>query len=227
MPEGLEFIEAAPESVAARLDAGSVHLWRMAYEPSQGRAPLRELLGTYLGKAAAGVALAEGKHGKPELADAVSGRRTGSVPALEFNWSHSGSYALVALSGGPALGVDVERLGRKLPAIELARRYFDPAEAKVLASLPLAVRERAFMGLWCAKEAVLKSAGEGLSFGLARLAFEWRGDMEWKLVRVDPALGNTDEWQLLGFDAALGYRGALAWRGRGQRIVAFRSPSAI
>jgi 4'-phosphopantetheinyl transferase len=224
MPEGLKFIEAVPESAAARLDAGSIHLWRIAYQPTQRRAPLRGLLGTYLGRAAAGVVLAEGAHGKPELADTVAGGQSGSGRALEFNWSHSGAYALVALSSGPALGVDVERLGRKLPALELARRYFDPAEAKVLASLPPSVRGHAFMGLWCAKEAVLKSAGEGLSFGLARLAFEWHGNMEWKLVRVDPALGSPDEWQLLGFEAAPGYRGALAWRGRGQRIAAFRSP---
>jgi 4'-phosphopantetheinyl transferase len=224
MPVGLVFVEAAPEAAAARLDAGSIHLWRLAYQPTQRRAPLRGLLGTYLGRVAAGVVLTEGAHGKPELADTDPGRRAGSGRALEFNWSHSGAYALVALSSGPALGVDVERLGRKLPALELARRYFDPAEAKVLASLPPSVRGHAFMGLWCAKEAVLKSAGEGLSFGLARLAFEWRGDMEWKLVRIDPALGSPDEWQLLGFEAAPGYRGALAWRGRGQRIAAFRSP---
>lgn len=224
MPEGLEFVEEAPESAAARLDAGSIHLWRMSYEPSQGRAPLHELLGAYLGKPAAGVVLAEGTRGKPKLADAIAAH-AGSGRALEFNWTHSGGYALVALSGGPELGVDVERLDKKLRATEVARRYFDPAEAKVLASLAPPVRERAFIGLWCAKEAVLKAAGEGLSFGLARLAFDWRGDMEWKLVRVDPALGGSDEWQLIGFDAAPGYRGALAWRGPGQRIAAFRSPS--
>jgi 4'-phosphopantetheinyl transferase len=224
MPVGLVFVEAERLSAAARLDAGSIHLWRLAYQPTQRRAPLRGLLGTYLGRVAAAVVLNEGAHGKPELADTDPGRRAGSGRALEFNWSHSGAYALVALSSGPALGVDVERLGRKLPALELARRYFDPAEAKVLASLPPSVRGHAFMGLWCAKEAVLKSAGEGLSFGLARLAFEWHGNMEWKLVRVDPALGSPDEWQLLGFEAAPGYRGALAWRGRGQRIAAFRSP---
>ncbi len=224
MPHGMKFIEAAPESAAARLDTGAIHLWRVPYEPSQGRAPLRKLLGAYLGSPAAGVVLAEGARGKPKISDAVSGR--GIAPALEFNWSHSGGYALAALSAGPALGVDVERLGKRLRAIELARRYFDPAEAEVLASLAPADRERAFMGLWCAKEAVLKAAGEGLSFGLARLAFAWHGDMEWRLARVDPVLGGADEWQLMGFDAAPGYRGALAWRGPRQKIAAFRPPDA-
>lgn len=224
MPEELKFVEAAPESAAQGLDAGSIHLWRIPYEPSQRREPLRRLLGGYLGIPANGVVLAEGARGKPELAGAVAA--CGSARRLEFNWSHSGGYALVALSGGPALGVDVERLGKKLRAAELARRYFDPAEAEVLASLASPARERAFLGLWCAKEAVLKAAGEGLSFGLARLVFAWRGDMEWKLLRADAALGGSNEWQLLGFDAAPGYRGALAWRGASLRITAFRPRSS-
>lgn len=224
MPEELEFIEAAPEAAAARLDAGSIHLWRIRHEPSQRRAPLLELLGAYLGKPAAEVVLAEGARGKPKLSDAIGGA-PGAGSLLEFNWSHSGGYALVGISGGTALGVDVERLGKKLRAIELARRYFDPAETEVLASLAPPARERAFLGLWCAKEAVLKAVGEGLSFGLARLAFSWQGDMEWKLVRTDPALGGPDEWQHVGFDAAPGYRGALAWRGPGQQLAAFRTPS--
>lgn len=223
MVRELTFIEALPESAATGLAADSIHLWRFPYEPSRGRAPLRALLGAYLGASPAGVVLTEGARGKPRIAAGAGHAATGR--ALEFNWSHSGGYALVALSGGPALGVDVERLGKQLRAVEIARRYFDPAEAEVLASLAPAARERAFLGLWCAKEAVLKAVGEGLSFGLARLVFAWHGDMEWKLARVDPALGSSDEWRLVGFDAALGYRGALAWRGPGQRIAAFQPPA--
>lgn len=225
MPERLEFIEAVPESAAQRLDAGSIHLWRIPYEPSLRRGPLRELLAAYMGKPVTGVRFVEGSRGKPQLAIAGAGHAGRGQP-LEFNWSHSGGYALVAISSRLPLGVDVERLGKKLRAIELACRYFDPAEAEALASLGPPARERAFVGLWCAKEAVLKAVGEGLSFGLARLVFAWCGDMEWKLVRADSALGGPDEWQLIGFDAAKGYRGALAWRGTNRNIVAFRPPGA-
>ncbi|MGH8216473.1 MAG: 4'-phosphopantetheinyl transferase family protein [Rhodanobacteraceae bacterium] len=220
----LTFADAVPAAVAGQLDDGSVHLWRMRYAPSQGRAPLLELLGAYLGKPASDVVLMSGAHGKPRVAGPQM-QRDGSHP-LEFNWSHSGDNALVALSRGRALGVDIERFGRPVRALELARRFFDPAEGDALQSLAISARDRAFIGLWCAKEAVLKAAGEGLSFGLARLVFAPHQGTGWKLVRMDPALGDRDEWQIVGFDAASGYRGALAWRGPASRVFTFQSRPA-
>lgn len=215
----LTFADADPAAAAGQLDQGSIHLWRMPYASSQGRAPLLELLGAYIGKPASEVVLERDAHGKPRLAG--GGRRP-----LEFNWSHSGDYALAALSAGLPLGVDIERTDKKLRALALARRYFHPEESDVIAALPPPERERAFIGLWCAKEAVLKAAGEGLSFGLARLAFQWRSAMAWDLGHLDPALGRRQDWRLQGFDAAPGYRGALAWRGPACTIAAFRKPDA-
>lgn len=216
MGHELSFVETHPATAATQLDAGSIHLWRIPYASSQGRAPLLALLGVYLGKPASEVALAQSAHGKPQLADADSARRLG------FNWSHSGDYALVALSRDVALGVDIERLNKNIRAVDVARRFFDPAEADVLASMPSPARNHAFIGLWCSKEAVLKAVGKGLSFGLARIAFEWRAGMDWDLAHVDPALGDTDNWHLMGFGAASGYRGALAWRGAARTILAFQ-----
>ena len=220
MSLGLEFSEAGPEAAAAQMDAASIHLWRIPYARSRGRAPLLALLGAYLHKPASDVSIAEDVHGKPHLLGA--GSADASEPSLEFNWSHSGDFALIALSRGQALGVDIERLDKSMRAVEIARRFFDPAEADVLASLALPARDPAFIGLWCAKEAILKAVGEGLSFGLARFAFEWHARMDWSLARVDPALGRKADWQLMGFEAAPGYRGALAWRGSMRRIVTFR-----
>lgn len=220
MSQGLEFVETNADIAAAQLDGASIHLWRLPHTPSLGRAPLLALLGAYLGKPASDVALALDTHGKPQLADRDRGGTDGQ--RLEFNWSHSGDYALVALARGLALGVDIELLDKNLRSIEIARRFFDPAEADVIATLAPPARKRAFIGLWCAKEAVLKAAGEGLSFGLARLAFDQRTAMDWGLTRIDPALGDKDDWQLAGFEAAPGYRGALAWRGARRRIAAFR-----
>jgi 4'-phosphopantetheinyl transferase len=220
MSPGLEFVETHAEVAAARLDDASIHLWRLPYASSQARAPLLALLGAYLGKPASDVALVQDTHGKPQLGDGDGGGTDGQQ--LEFNWSHSGDCALVALARGLALGVDIELVDRDLRSVEIAQRFFDPAEAEVIASLAPSARKRAFIGLWCAKEAVLKAAGEGLSFGLARLAFDRRTPMDWSLARVDPALGRRDDWRLAGFEAAPGYRGALAWRGARRRIAAFR-----
>lgn len=220
-----KFVEADPRHTALRLAADAVHVWRIPYTPSQRRAPLLALLATYLGISASQVVLDQNAKGKPHLQPAAAcsdhAQRHPAGGTLSFNWSHSGDYALIALARDGALGVDIERLGKKLRALEVARRFFDPAEAATLAALDPAARDQAFIGLWCAKEAVLKAVGEGLSFGLARLAFQRRGAFDWELARVDPALGDIGDWQFRGFAAAPGYHGALAWRGGVREIQTF------
>lgn len=214
----MEFVKAAPDTAATRLESDSIHLWRVPYAFLRGRAPLLALLAAYLGTSTSAVVLDETERGKPHIAHAVTSRE--DAHRLEFNWSHSGDYALIALAHDCSVGVDIERLGKNLRSLEIARRFFDPAEAEALALLDPTARDHAFMGLWCAKEAVLKAVGEGLSFGLARLAFTRLEGADWTLARVDPALGRIMDWQLSAFDAAPGYRGALAWRGRRREIVA-------
>lgn len=214
------FVEADPQAAGGCFDAESIHLWRIPYLPSRGRTPLLDLLGAYLGKPADEVRLEQEPRGKPRLAGA-SGNPP-SAPRLEFNWSHSGEYALVALARGLPLGVDIEHLGKHPRALEIARRFFHPDEADTLASLDAQTCKRAFISLWCAKEAVLKAAGEGLSFGLARLVFGCDAGCDWQMVRADPELGAVAVWQLAAFRAAPDYRGALAWRGGARRIVTFR-----
>ena len=87
---------------------------------------------------------------------------------------------------------------------------YTPAEAAALAAMPDALREAAFVRLWCAKEAVLKAHGQGLSFGLHRLEFAERGDAL-ALVDCDAALGQPQDWSLHAFEPAPGYLATLAW----------------
>lgn len=221
MSLNLEFVRAVPAAVAPLLDECSIHLWRIPYAPSQRRAPLVALLAGYLGIAESAVTLDEDPRGKPYLAHSAQSA-SGGV-ALEFNWSHSGDYALVALSRHGEVGVDIEQLGKNLRALEIAHRFFDAGEADALSVLDPDTRDHAFIGLWCAKEAVLKAAGEGLSFGLSRLAFVHIGGPDWELARTDPALGEARDWRVSGFDPVPDYRGSLAWRGSNhRRILAFQ-----
>ena len=220
MASNLTFSADSPRAAAARLDADVIHVWRIPYVLSQGRAPLLALLAAYLDIPEAAVAIDQDARGKPRLAPAADPPVGG--PRLDFNWSHSGDYALVALARDCALGVDIERLGKNLRALDIARRFFDPAEAEALARLEAGARDDAFIALWCAKEAVLKAAGEGLSFGLSRLVFEARGDRRWEVSQTDPALGTASDWRLECLDPIAGYRGALAWRGAPRKIVALR-----
>lgn len=129
----------------------------------------------------------------------------------DCNWSHSGGGLLVVLGQGLQVGVDLEWQRPRPRALELARRYFASDEVDWLETLGTVARERAFLRLWCAKEAVLKAHGYGLAFGLHRLEFtEAQGQL--RLLDCDRALGLPEHWSLQEIEPAPGYLGALAWR---------------
>jgi len=130
-----------------------------------GRGLLRERLARALGCAPSAVALREGAHGKPEL-DAAQRAR-----APHFNLAHAGSACLIALTRVGPVGVDLEphtsargsgNAGDRDLA-RLAERILGPEERREHEALPLAARPAHFFDAWCAKEALLKALGEGLT----------------------------------------------------------------
>ncbi|HZX70296.1 MAG TPA: 4'-phosphopantetheinyl transferase superfamily protein, partial [Rhodanobacter sp.] len=151
---------------AARLGDDAIHVWHLDYRPAQGRGPLLQTLAAYLGVEANQVGLVEGAHGRPRLDPALF---SGHTSALDFNWSHSGHHALIAIARGIAPGIDIERRRPQPRALRLARRFFASDEATALAALPEEARATAFLDLWTAKEALLKAHGRGIGFGLSRV----------------------------------------------------------
>lgn len=166
------------------------------------RATLRLLLGGYLGQRPAAIRFAYGRHDKPRLADPTAGR-------LEFNLSHSSSLALVAVTAGCPVGIDVEAL-RPLPdAPALAERFFSAAERAALAAYPEGERERAFYRCWTRKEAYLKAVGDGVAARLDRFDVSLEpGNARLLAVGGDQALADT--WSLAHIEPGAGYVGALA-----------------
>lgn len=226
MAQGLVFSTAIPAVAARALDTGSIHLWRIRHALSEGRAPLIGVLAAYTGLDPDAIELVDAEGGKPRLSAATQRRMPAAAArAIEFNWSHSGDYALIALSLALPLGVDIEHRRPRLRALEIAQRFFAPAEAEALGALDPSTLDRAFIALWCAKEALLKARGKGLAFGLTRVAFAPSPGGAWQPLAIDAALGGTCGWRLMQFEAAAGYRGALAWRGDARSVRAFR-PSA-
>lgn len=205
-PAALDFALASPPQPLA---GGEIHLW---FFPQWEKAPdaatsatVRALLAAYLDRPAETIRIERGEHGKPRVAAAQ----------LEFNLAHTGTALLLGVSRGIALGVDLESTQRKIrPTTELARRFFAPAEAEALKTLPESRRRNAFLRLWCAKEAALKAHGRGIGFGLDRAQFviDAAGT-------VAPAAGNP--WQILALAPAPPYLGALAWSGPVSRVRAF------
>lgn len=183
---------------------GPVQLWLGPHRHGQrGEPQARQLLGQALGIDPAQVPLQRDARGRPSLQPALPERDTG--------WSHSGDYLLVGLGEGVRLGVDLECIRPRLRLLEIAQRFFHPDEIALLAVLEPDAQQTLFFRLWCAKEALLKAYGHGLSFGLHRLAYALRADGALQLHWCDPALGQATHWHLHEWWAAPGYRAALAF----------------
>ena len=130
------------------LRPGSAARW------AASRWALRRLLSRYLGEDPAAIALASGEHGKPVLAEAPE--------RLSFNLSHSGALALVALTTGREVGVDLEAIDPDRDLTALAERSLDPAAAAAVRAAPPARRPRVFYEAWVRHEALAKCLGTGI-----------------------------------------------------------------
>lgn len=181
-----------------------VRLWLLPHpHRERGEPRVRPVLCEALGCRDDELPLSRGSEGRPML----------GPPYQDFDagWSHSGDALLLALGQSLQLGVDIEQVRPRPRARELAQRFFHVDEVRWLAAQPDEAMAFSFVRLWCAKEAVLKAHGKGLSFGLDKLVFkETGGTMQ--LVRCDPALGEPAEWTLREWAPMPGYHAALAWR---------------
>lgn len=191
-----------------------VHVWHFAYRRECGRAPLLAVLARYLGGVAGDIQLAVGEHGRPRFDPLPDSQ-------LDFNWSHSGEHAAVALARHVAPGIDLERLRERGNALSLAQRFFHPEEVAMLAACPAAARSAAFLDLWTAKEAVLKATGRGIAFGLHRLRVTRGNALQLTWLDGDDAAA----WQLQRLQLDPGYVAALAWRGDARAVSVRRLAS--
>lgn len=123
-----------------------------------GRATLRSLLGRTLKVDPAAVRLRRGVRGRPEL--------DGDY-AVDFNISHTGDTALIAIAtgmqDGTRVGIDIEREDRRVNADGLARKFLSERERAEIAPLASDVRRQRFLRLWTCKEAMSKATGDALS----------------------------------------------------------------
>jgi 4'-phosphopantetheinyl transferase len=120
------------------------------------RSALRTLLGKHLGVPPETIEFGSRASGKPTL----HSRHAGGT--LRFNLSHSGDFALIGITRGSEIGVDVERVRAMQHLEQIAQRYFHPAEVDEVLGAPAGLRDQAFMRCWTNKEAVLKAIGSGV-----------------------------------------------------------------
>lgn len=107
-------------------------------------------------------------HGCPSVVAIQAGD-----PPLQFNLSHTSGLAVVAVTRGPRVGVDVEAVDRTLRH-DIAGHHFAAAEVAALRALPADDQGLAFFEYWTLKEAYIKARGLGLAIPLGEFAFTLR-----------------------------------------------------
>jgi len=182
---------------------------------------LRVILGAYAGREPRELKFSVAPQGKPFLLDP-----TGAPDALRFSLSHSGDYAAIAVAGYREVGVDIEAAREDMNELELAQRFFAPAEAKQVVQAEAESRRRVFYRYWTAKEAFLKGRGTGLSEGLRRFAVQWDTDLLGHVTPADGSLLST-QWRIRALELDEGLAGAVAFDGADCRLRVYESSSLV
>jgi 4'-phosphopantetheinyl transferase len=165
------------------------------------RACLRDILARYLHCHPGQIKFAVNAYGKPVLLPADS---------WDFNLSHSGNFALIAVARRRKVGVDVERLRMNMGHDRIARRFFSQAEYEEFSATPHEQKMTAFFNGWTRKEAYVKARGLGLSLPLDSFDVSLAPNDHSLLRATRPNPGEASKWTLLSLDVHPGYAGALA-----------------
>jgi 4'-phosphopantetheinyl transferase len=147
-----------------------------------------------------------GEHGRPEL---IFPR---CDPRLRFNISHTRGLVACAVALGHDVGVDVERLDRRVQIDQLAQSVFSDAERAALARLPDHAQRARFFELWTLKEAYIKAVGKGLALRLQSITLELDAGAAPRIAFTPPVDDDPSAWWLDVREPAPGYRLAAALR---------------
>jgi 4'-phosphopantetheinyl transferase len=184
------------------------------------RGALRAVLGRYLDLAADGIRFSIGPQGKPSLAHPNDGD-------LQFNLSHAERWALLAVTSGRPVGVDIERVDPVRVNDRIAERFFSPMEAAALRTVPAAVRDEAFFRCWTRKEAYVKARGEGLAISLERFSVSIDSRTPPRLLYAEQGDAEVARWELRDLPPPPGYAAALAVEGAGWTLRCWRCPPIL
>ena len=177
------------------------------------RACLRTVLARYLKTNAAGLQFNLGPFGKPALPP------DSNILDLRFNLSHSHQLALIAITRGREVGVDVEFMRADFASDEVAEHFFSPAEVKQLVRIPARTKTRSFFNCWTRKEAYIKARGEGLAHPLDQFDVSFAPGEPAGLFdsRLDPA--EVSRWSFEDLSPHPAYAAALAVDGNFSRLL--------
>jgi 4'-phosphopantetheinyl transferase len=157
------------------------------------RAMVRTLLSRYLGGHPAEWRFSTNQYGRPQIAN------PGEWGGLSFNISHTKGLIALAVTRGRELGVDVENVADREVSIDIADRFFAPAEVEELHRVPSERQHDRFFEYWTFKESYIKARGMGLSIPLDQFNFYYPHERAVRLA-VEPQLGDdANRWSFWQF----------------------------
>jgi 4'-phosphopantetheinyl transferase len=239
-------IEKKIEDGVPRLYPNVVHIWSLQLECSDGeftkysqilsqdereradrfvfkknnreftlaKASLRQILSYYTDVLPTSIEFTISKTGKPQLQTSIENKSS-----INFNLSHSNGRALIAISDGSPVGIDLEMLRYDDDIEGIADNFFFGTEQKCIANTPPPLQHETFFRFWVAKEAVLKGEGLGLSFPLNQFEVEFGCSQEVaKVVSCDTKQLSND-WVVHMLPQSNSWLGALATQNAETTIV--------
>ena len=117
---------------------------------------MRVILGHHLGIAPEDGPIRHGARGKPHVSDPPRDVR--------FNLSHSGERALLAVTLGREVGVDIEETRTMSDMVSVAERVFSPAERERLSQTPEDVSTRCSSGCGRGRSRSSRRSAKGCTF---------------------------------------------------------------
>jgi 4'-phosphopantetheinyl transferase len=182
------------------------------------RAWLRVILARCLDATPERITFSFGGNGKPALAEEWRHRE------LSFNVSHSEDYALIGLTSGRAIGVDIEQVRPMPDFAEITSGFFSESEMRAIEALPEPDRLRGFFRCWTRKEAFMKATGDGMAIALDGFSVSLDDDAERSIVMADSRLPHGDAWTVTGLSLLPECEAAVAVEGAAARVSAWRDP---
>ena len=185
------------------------------------RAALRAILGRYFEISPSSINIAYSGSGKPFWENQPE-----RGDALHFNVSHAGDFALIAVSRGSRVGIDVERMRERKSWDDILEDFFSPVEQEWVHSCPREGQTKAFFQLWTRREAASKAVGTGLMKGFSLFSLPPAplspSGFPLRLPASAEEAGREQQWWMRDISPLPGHAGALCVEKRNPRPACWR-----
>ncbi|MBL1141026.1 MAG: 4'-phosphopantetheinyl transferase superfamily protein [Proteobacteria bacterium] len=176
------------------------------------RSALRQMLSGLSGMTADKILFSYGEHKKPYI------EYLHNDQPVEFNVSHSGNYALIAVTLGCKIGVDIEMINDQIDYRSLSERFFSVKENEEFSKIDIGQQLETFYRVWARKESFIKADGKGVAFGLDRFTVSLSDNSRTKIEFTDSQLTN-EQWHCYNLMDIENYKTALTCCGKEKKII--------